>query len=194
MKVKVKDITAVQMGYSFRARLEAAVSGNISIIQMKDLAEDDTVDCSHLTRIDNESIKNHHYAKKDDLVFRSRGQITTAAIIRNKIEKTIIASPLIRIRITRPTKVLPEYLNWYIGQRDAQIYFASRTKGSVQKMISKQTVENLELSLPTLETQKFVVALAALSVREQKLFQKLAKKRKQYINTVLMQHAKGKQT
>lgn len=193
MKAKIKDIARVQMGYSFRSRLEATTSGNISIIQMKDLAQDNIVDCSSLTKIDSKNIKNHHYAKKDDLVFRSRGHITTSAIIRNKPEKTIIASPLIRIRITQPAKVLPEYLNWYIGQRDAQIYLASRAKGTVQKMISKQAVEDLEFSLPSLKKQKMIVTIALLSTQEQNILQKLAEKRKQFIATVLMQSAKGNQ-
>ncbi len=91
----------------------------------------------------------------------------------------------------RPDKVLPEYLNWYISQRDAQIFLTSRAKGTVQKMISKQAIEDLEVALPNLEKQKHIVELATLSAREQTLLHTLADKREQYISTVLMQFAKG---
>ena len=93
--------------------------------------------------------------------------------------------------MTKPDKVLPEYLNWYISQRDAQIFLTRRAKGTVQKMIRKQAIEDLEVALPTLEKQKNIVELATLSAREQTLLHTLADKRAQYISTVLMQFAKG---
>jgi restriction endonuclease S subunit len=93
--------------------------------------------------------------------------------------------------VTRPDRVLPEYLNWYISQRDAQIFLTSRAKGTVQKMISKQAIEDLEVALPSLEKQKNIVELATLSAREQTLLQQLSDKREQYISTILMQLAKG---
>jgi restriction endonuclease S subunit len=191
LKKKIKHITSVQMGYSFRTRLEASDDGTIAVIQMKDLQDDNTVSCGELIKIELDDVKEHHLAQKDDLVFRSRGQSTTSAILLEDPGKAVIAAPLLRLRVTIPDKVLPEYLNWYISQQDAQIFLTSRAKGSVQKMISKQTIEDLEVTLPSLETQKGIVELAALLAREQTLLNTLSIKRKQYISTVLMQCAKG---
>lgn len=191
MKVKVKKLAEVQMGYSFRSRLEASESGDVAVIQMKDLRDDDTVGCDDLVKIDMETVKENHLVRKGDLVFRSRGHVTTAAVLLEDPKRTVVAAPLLRIRITKPERVLPEYLNWYIGQRDAQIFLASRAEGTVQKMISKQAVEDLEVALPSLEKQKTVVELASLSAREHALLHTLAEKRKQYISTTLMRFAKG---
>lgn len=183
-------MATVQMGYSFRSRLEVSEGGEIAVIQMKDLLGDNTVRCDDLVKINMEAIKEHHLAQRDDLIFRSRGLVTTSAIVLENPGLAIVAAPLLRMRIARPDKILPEYLNWYINQRDAQIYLASRAKGSVQKMISKQAIEDLEVTLPSLEKQKNIVELATLSVREQTLLHTLADKRKQYISTLLMQVAK----
>ncbi len=191
MKKMIKHIASVQMGYSFRTRLESSDDGAIAVIQMKDLKDDNTVSCDELARIELDEVKEHHLAEKDDLVFRSRGLETTSAILLEDPGKAVIAAPLIRIRVTMPDKVLPEYLNWYISQQDAQIFLTSRAKGSVQKMISKQSIEDLEVALPSLETQKSIVELAALLAREQTLLNTLSIKRKQYISTLLMQFAKG---
>jgi len=190
MKLKIKQLATVQMGYSFRSRLEASRVGEVAVIQMKDLLQDNTVSCKKLVKIEMETVKEHHLAQKGDLVFRSRGQITTAAILLEDPGKAVVAAPLFRIRITNPDKILPEYLNWYISQRDAQIFLASRAKGTVQKMISKQAIENLEVYLPTLEQQKNIVELAKLSARERAILGTLSEKREQYISTVLMQFAK----
>jgi len=191
MRVKIKNIATVQMGYSFRSRLEASMSGDVAVIQMKDLLNDNTVSCDGLVKIDMEAVKEHHLAQKGDLVFRSRGHVTTAAVLLEDPGKAVVAAPLLRIRVTKPDKVLPEYLNWYISQRDAQIFLTSRAKGTVQKMISKQAVEDLEVTLPSLEKQKNIVELASLIAREQTLLHTLADKREQYISTILMQFAKG---
>lgn len=191
MKTMIKNLATVQMGYSFRSRLESSVTGEVAVIQMKDLSQDNTVDCSGLMKIDLEKIKNHHLAQKGDLVFRSRGQVTTAAVLVTDPGKAIVTAPLLRIRVNKADTILPEYLNWYINQRDAQIFLTSRAKGSAQKMISKQAIEDLEVYLPSIEQQKIVVELAALASREQVLLTTLAKKREQYISTALMQFAKG---
>lgn len=191
MKAKIKEIATVQMGYSFRSRLEASKGGDVAVIQMKDLLGDNTVNCAGLTKVDMKTIKKHHFAQEYDLVFRSRGHVTTAAVLLKDPGKAIIAAPLLRIRITRIDKILPEYLNWYISQRDAQVFLTSRAKGTVQKMISKQAIEDLEVWLPTLEKQKNIIELALLSARELSLLHLLSEKREQYIGAVLMQHAKG---
>ena len=191
MKLKIKQLATVQMGYSFRSRLEASRGGKVAVIQMKDLLQDNTVGCKKLVKIEMETVKEHHLAQKGDLVFRSRGQITTAAILLEDPGKAVVAAPLLRIRIAKPDKILPEYLNWYISQRDAQIFLASRAKGTVQKMISKQTVEDMEVYLPTLEKQQHIVDLAKLSARERTILGTLSEKRDQYISTLLMHLAKG---
>jgi len=191
MKMKIKKMATVQMGYSFRSRLEASEGGGVAVIQMKDLLDDNTVGCDDLVKIDLDAVKEHHLAQRGDLVFRSRGHVTTAAVLLEDPGKAVVAAPLLRIRVTKPDKVLPEYLSWYISQRDAQIFLTSRAKGTVQKMISKQAIEDLEVALPSLEKQKNIVELAMLIAREQTLLHTLADKREQYISTVLMQFAKG---
>ncbi len=191
MIFQLKQVATIQTGYSFRSRLETIQSGGVAVIQMKDLRKDNTVDCNNLSRIEMKSLKESHIVKNGDLVFRSRGHITTAAVLLENPGTAVVAAPLLRIRIAKPEKILPEYLNWYISQRDAQVFLTSRAKGTVQKMISKQAIEDLEVPLPSLEQQKKIVELASLSTQEQTILSRISEKRDQYISTVLMQFAKG---
>lgn len=191
MKACLTQLTNLQMGYSFRSRLEASKDGAVAVIQMKDLSDDNTVDCDDLMHIDMDNVKERHLAQKGDLVFRSRGLVNTTAILLEDPGHAVIAAPLIRIRVSKPRQILPEYLNWYISQVDAQAYLASRARGSAQKMISKQSLEQLEVVLPSLTTQQHIIELARLGVREQFLLRTLADRREQYISNLLMQVAKG---
>ncbi len=119
--MKIKKPAAVQMGYSFRSRLEACEDGGVAVIQMKDLLDDDTVGCDGLVKIDMETVKEHHLVQRGDLVFRSRGHVTAAAVLLEDPGKAVVAAPLLRIRVTKKDLILPEYLSWYISQRDVQI-------------------------------------------------------------------------
>ena len=189
--MKLKSVTDIQMGYSFRSRLEPEDDGDVAVIQMKDLLDDNTVSCENAIRVYMDSIKETHLVQKGDLVFRSRGNVSTTALLNEDPGRAIVAAPLIRIRVTKKDKVLPEYLNWYISQRAAQRYLTSRARGTSQIMISVDAVGEMDVEIPSLDRQKKIVELAWLMNRERDLVHKLVEKKEQYISSILTQHAKG---
>jgi restriction endonuclease S subunit len=190
MKTELKNIATVHMGYSFRSRIEARGSGAVAVIQMKDLSDDNHVDCSGLTKVDMELPKAHHIARQGDLFFRSRGLTATSAILTDDPGVAVVTAPLLCIRVNEHV-VLPGYLNWFISQAPAQIYLASRAIGTAQKMITKEALENLEVFIPSLKRQRAITELAAFSDEEQRLLNRLAIKRRQYTSTILMRLAQG---
>jgi restriction endonuclease S subunit len=191
MDFLLNEIAQVQVGYSFRSRLEPSVSG-ISVVQMKDLRSDDVVDCGELQRVNVGDLKVSHLLEKGDLVFRSRGMdMSPALMVVDPEEPTLLAAPLYRVRVKSTAQVLPEYLNWYLHQDEAQAYLGSRTKGTAQKMVSKNSLEGLPIDLPDLPTQQAIVDLASLLQREVTLLKTLSGKRQALISTQLIQLAKG---
>lgn len=190
MKVALKDIASIQMGYSFRARLESMDGGTLAVIQMKDLTDQNRVDCSALARVDRENPKEHHLAKQGDLIFRSRGLTSTSAILLDDPGIAVVAAPLLRIRVPDQV-ILPEYLNWFIRQAPAQAFLTSHAKGTAQKMISKETLEELEVFVPPLERQRTIVEITALAEKERHILEKIAEKRHQFISTHLIRLAQG---
>jgi hypothetical protein len=189
MKAELHKIATIQIGYSFRGRLDAVPTGAVSVIQMKDLVND-LVSCNALMRIDDKVPKEHHLVRVGDLVFRSRGVTNTCAILLDDPGEAVVAAPLFRIRVT-DRLVLPKYLNWYVNQPPSQAYLASHAKGTAQKMISKDVLEAMEILVPPVERQREIVDVAALAEREQILMQKLTEKRRQYLSAVLLKIAEG---
>jgi len=190
MKTKLENIATVQAGYSFRSRLESLDTGAVAVIQMKDLTSANRVDCTELARVDMELSKEHHLVRPGDLIFRSRGLTSNSALLVDDPGAAVLAAPLLRIRI-KNRKVLPEYLNWYISQQPAQAYLTSCAAGTALKMISKQSLENMELFVPSLDRQRLIVELAVLEEEEQHIMTKLAEKRIQYISKTLLQLTQG---
>jgi hypothetical protein len=190
MKVELKKIVTIQSGYSFRTRLESMETGSVAVIQMKDLADSNQVCCDELAKVEMDTPKGHHLARPGDLLFRSRGLTSTSALLVDDPGVAVLAAPLLRIRITS-NSVLPEYLNWYISQLPAQSYFTSCAEGTALKMISKQSLENLEVYVPSIAKQQLVVEMASLAAEEQRILNTLAEKRNQYISSKLLQLAQG---
>jgi hypothetical protein len=190
MKVTLGNIASVQAGYSFRTRIESMISGAVAVIQMKDLTSANRVCCDELVRVDMEIPKGHHLLKPGDLIFRSRGLTTSSALLVDDPGDAVLAAPLLRIRLTGK-RILPEYLNWFISQPPAQSYLTSCAEGTALKMISKQSLENLEVFIPPITRQRLIVEMAFLAEEEQSILKKLAEKRNQFITTTLINLAEG---
>ena len=188
MRVKLRKIATVHMGYPFRARLEIVEGGNVAVIQMKDIDENSRLDAGGLVPVRLSEVKDIHRVTEGDILFRSRGRVNTATQVDVELGEVVAAAPLLRIR-ARKNKGLPEYLAWYINQPKAQAYLASHVTGTISKMINKKVVEEMEIELPPLERQKWIVAIARLAAREQELLGLLAEKRKIYLDGILMKLA-----
>lgn len=183
---RIEDMATVQMGLSFRSRIEPEKDGNVALIQMRDLTEGHRLgNPRSLIAIDGKSIPKSHFVKHNDLVFRSRGKTTTTAIIDTEIGKAVVVAPLLRLRVT-DENVLPEYLCWFINQSSSQVFLHSRATGTAMIMIRKSVLDSLQVPLPSLASQEKIAALAALSDREQALMANLAKKREKQIEQILL--------
>lgn len=188
MIVKLKDIASVQMGHSFRSRLEPDLNGNISVIQMKDLTEDNRLNAQELVQIDMQGLKEHHRVKTNDVAFRSRGLTNTAALIELSINSAVIAAPLLRIRVENDS-VLPAYLCWFINQSSSQSTLLSKATGTAVRMIGKPVLEDLEIVLPSLEVQHKIITINRLSIDEKKIMNTLAEKKGVLTEAILMKLA-----
>ena len=184
MKYKLKDIALVQMGLSFRSRIEPDADGNVAVIQMRDLTED-KLDYRTLTTFNINNINERHLVQCKDLIFRSRGKTTTATIIDRELGRAVVAAPLFVIRATSE-KVLPEYLYWFINLSSSQAFLHSRATGTAMIMIGKSALDALEIPLPNLETQARIVALANLLNREQRLMKNLAEQKEKLVKAIQM--------
>ena len=159
---KLKKIAKVSFGATFRSRVETSPSGNMRLIQMKDLGGDNLVHLHKTVRVNLSKPKSGQLVRAGDIIFRSRGQTNTAALLNEKAEGVVLAAPLFRVRVNAK-KVIPEYLLWWINQASSQNYLRSQAEGTMIKMISKQSLENLVVELPALEQQAAIAKLFSLS-------------------------------
>ena len=182
----LKEIADIRTGYSFRSKLEPDVDGNALVVQLKELSEKNTIDISTAVRINMSDISENYLLQKGDLVFRSRGMDSTAAIMDIDSDNIILSAPFQRIRLHDAMAIMPQYLLWYINSKEAQVYFSTNKTGTSVSMISTAVLAELPVAVPVLEIQKKIVDISILSEKEIELQEELIRKKRLLTETVLL--------
>lgn len=185
---KLGQVASIRMGFPFRSRIEHDAAGSVAVIQMKDIDETDLLHVEDTIRVDLPDVKEHHLVKKGDLVFRSRGQTNSVALISVDVGPAVVAAPMLLIR---PAEVLPEYLRWYINLPATQALLGAQSEGTSVRMISKGALEELEIPVPSRHKQALIAELAGLTTVEQQLMKRIANERRRLVDGTLLHFAKN---
>ncbi|WP_217808059.1 restriction endonuclease subunit S [Halomonas sp. CSM-2] len=130
-------------------------------------------------------LADRYFVASGDVVFRSRGVPNSATAIDDTLaEPLLVVSPLV---ILRPNAncLLPAYLAWAINQPDAQRRLGAEAQGTSLRMIPMKVLEQLEIVVPDLATQRRIVELDALARQEGRLLRELATHRERLSSLIL---------
>ena len=131
------------------------------------------------------SPKNERYLlAKGDLLFAGKGTTYLCKVF--DLDNPAIASTTLYIIRLTSKDVLPDYLCWYLNQPSVMAVMKAQQVGSGTPLIRKQVVEDFEIPVPDIDTQRQIVELAKLQAREKELYQALAEKREQLTNQLIM--------
>jgi len=183
---KLNTIATIQTGFSFRSGLSSTKDG-IPVVQLKDIQNNGTVTVGALSRVTDEGFRDAHLLSSGDLVFRSRGQQFTMAVIPEIDSRLVLSAPLFKISIDRSTAI-PEYIAWYVNSIEGQAYLESVSEGSSIKMISKVSLSEMMIPLPPISVQQSIAGLSQLTFREKELSILLLKKREHFINARIQRY------
>ena len=190
MKLKIKDIADIQIGYQFRKKIEPVTDGTHALVQMRDFNDHNNLNYSELSRVKLAELPDKYLVNQNDVLFLSRGHSNFAFPITDPLESTIAASYFFILKV-RSDKVLPEYLAWYINQSPAQGYLHNiARRGTHMPLIPKSIFENLKVYVPDIETQKNIIELNGLLNREKELLERLLEKRSLLIRSLSIKAAK----
>ena len=118
--------------------------------------------------------------RKSEVVFLTRGNKHPATFITEEYVGFVAAGQFMVLTL-KTDHCLPEYLCWYLNSQESKQYFKREARGTAVQIICKRTVENLRIVLPDLKTQKSIVELSRLALKEEQLLDSFKEKRKQLI-------------
>lgn len=187
--MRLGDACTIHTGYTARGRLEPAIVGGALAIQLRDISPEGHVDPDRLTRVQIDGSPDRYLVRAGDVVFRSRGDRNTASALDERFREPAVA--VLPLLVLRPKRALitSEYLAWIINQPPTQRYFDSAARGTNIRMIPRSSLDELEIDVPDLETQKKIIAIDALAARELELSLAAAEARRKLISLSLIERA-----
>lgn len=180
---KLEEISSIFAGFTFRKQIEEVPFGKYKVIQTKDIVGNSYLDFSNLTKVD-ENIKENHLLKQNNLLVRAKGVNTLAYHINIPVENTIASSQFFVVK-NIDSRVLSEYLTWYINQPNAQDYLANNARTMTVPNITKPILGQLEIIIPSIEIQSKIIKLNELKNKEIVLLDTIKEKRQILLNTVM---------
>lgn len=189
--MRLSKVCDIHSGYTARGKLDPLVEGGVPALQLRNVSTDGEAPGSGLEKYDLGALSDRYFVRGGDLVFRSRGEPNTAAVVSDAlVEPAAVIVPLFILRPDRQ-RVLPEYLVWAINQPDAQRRLGAEAQGTSLRMIPIAVLKNLDIAVPNLHMQKKIVALDVLARQETHLLRQLAVRREKLVSAVLGEAVKA---
>ncbi len=153
---KLKEVTKIIAGYTFRTALQAQGDGKILVVQAKDISNL-FIEEQNLIKIDHQKYKTKAVIKKNDVIISVRGKFQ-AGVYKGNLKNIIASSSVYILRLTNKDvnpKYLAIYLNSFVGQKEIR---KSLTGGAI-KTILRKDLGNLNIVIPETEKQKTIIDL-----------------------------------
>ena len=176
MKTLVKNITYIQTGLFAKP----GGAGDLVYLQSKHFDEYGQLQSVLYPDLPSEGISDKHLLKDGDVLFSAKGTKNFAAVFENHNEQSVASTSFFVIRPS-DKKVLPQYLAWFINNQSTQTLLKAQAVGTSIPSISKQVLENLEITVPNTETQKIILQITKLRNKEKSLKQKIETLREKQI-------------
>lgn len=188
--MRLASIAEVTSGYTFRERLDAYPDGDVAVLQMKNIDSEERVLAEDLPRVMLADLNVRQLLRDGDIIFRARGLFHTAAVLTENLGNAVAAAPLMLIRVSS-SKVLPEYLRWFINHPRTQAKLKNLAAGSYVRTLNKSAIAKLEIPMLPLERQRQIVAIAELGQQEKAILNRLAETKTRLLEEILAREARN---
>jgi hypothetical protein len=182
MKHRICEIAEVTSGYPFREKIESQFGSTVSVLQIKDVVEDQGIQESGLATV---QVRNAepYLVSEGDVIFLSRGHRRFAKAIRAPLRNTIATGYFFILR-PDPSQILSGFLSWTINQEQFQETLRPLIRGSNVPFVSKSDFQEIKIEVPSFEVQTRILGLQSLCVREKQITERLNLKRQQLIDAI----------
>ncbi len=110
-----------------------------------------------------------HFLMDGDVIIASKGFDNFSATYRSQVTPAVASSIFLVIRNIDQSKILPEYLSWYINHPDTQKFLKRMSKGTNLPSLNKKIIGDLEIEIPSIRKQELILKISELRIREKQL-------------------------
>jgi len=184
---KLGKLADIRSGHSFRSKVQQSPDEwDYYVLQLKDVQKNGHIDLTLATQVNMTKEKTPRTLQPGDILLRARGGYHYSGLFNADVPNVIAAGQF--FVLTPNTDIIdPAYLCWYINQPIAQQYLERNDTGTNIPMINKQTISNLPVKLPSLDTQHKIAQIHQVWLKEKKLTEQLLNNREQMMRGMCQQ-------
>ncbi|MBK5215073.1 MAG: restriction endonuclease subunit S [Flavobacteriaceae bacterium] len=182
MRKTIKDICEISTGVYEKP----TVGGTVFYIQSRDFNDYLELGESMSPELQEDPKLKKHYLRKGDILVAAKGGNYFAAVFNEEIQPAVASSTFIVLRGLDKTQVLLGFLAWFLNHPKTQLYLSLNSKGSNISYISKTLIMDMEIDLPSLETQQRILEIHQLRMQEKKLVHRIEALKEIMINEKLI--------
>jgi len=176
MRLALKNLAKIRIGYQLRGRLHHDPAGTRRIIQMRDVQENGLVSADDLTSFTPKRDADQYIVGPRDILVLARGNRNRAFVAEN-LPDTTVASNHFFIVTPDAARLRPAYLAWYLNCRPVQSTLQASAQGTTVMLVRRSAFGEIEIEVPPLDVQDTVLKLAELREKQRGLVNQLEVKR-----------------
>jgi hypothetical protein len=182
------QISTLKTGYSFRGKIPEIQDGEIEVFQPRDILEGKLITnpvCIRLASLTGNY--NHLLLKAGQLLLANKGLRFATYLVEPRPLPGLASASFFIVEVNTNV-IMPEFLQWYLGQKEALNYLTAHAqKSTAISSINKQVIERLPIPLPSLIIQREVCDLVKDVQREARLLEDLKTSRKEFTDSYIWQ-------
>lgn len=172
MNIQLSELADIKLGYSFREAIASEENGDIGVVTAKNI-DKESIELGGVVKIKDRQLKSKHFLQNGDIVINTRLNFKSGIYKDTYSIKTIVASPLIIIRVYS-SKISPEYLNIYLNLDIAQQNLKATADTGVIPFLSLGQIKGIDVFVPNIEKQRKVIEFDLLRKKEAAINQQVA--------------------
>jgi len=181
LKTILGDHATIQTGVFAKP----VAKGEVVYLQARHFDEAGALTASLHPDLQSSKSTEKHLLRPGDVLFAAKGAKNFAAVYESQNPAAVASTTFFALRIFDPT-ILPAYLAWVLNNPVSQKVLKGAAMGSGMVSIPKTVLEQLEITVPSIQNQHRILEIARLSKRENDLLLQLAELRQQLIQQQLI--------
>lgn len=176
MKTILSNIATIQTGIFAKPVAE----GDVIYLQARHSDESGQLVSALHPDLQASKTTEKHLLRPGDVLFAAKGSKNFAAVYESQNLAAVASTTFFVIRLFNPA-LMPAYLAWVLNSPISQKFLKGNAIGSSMVSISKAVLEELEITVPSIQQQQIILEIARLGKKEHSLLLQLAELRQQSI-------------
>jgi restriction endonuclease S subunit len=185
LRFSLKNIASVCTG----VYAQPEKMGEVRYVQAKHFNEAGQMITGIFGSIKRDTYTEKHLLQPGEILVAAKGPKNFAALYEEKNGPSIASTTFLIISILPEyrSKLLPEFLTWYINQNTTQEWVKAQAKGTAISSVSKSALSEMEVPVPPIEMQEAILRITVLRDEELRIQTEIESLREQLIQRQISQ-------